>query len=153
MSAADVPLEHVADVLGHDGTRMAALVYRHVLAPTVEAGVAPMQALPASDRGEPGEAIGSPDGSPGESDEPGTQRRSRLMPWSHRVETMGLEPTTPCLQSRCSSQLSYVPWSVDQRTGPSEHAAKRPANPPWRPPLVGAPTGSVACATGHHSTA
>ncbi len=27
------------------------------------------------------------------------------------VETMGLEPTTPCLQSRCSSQLSYVPWS------------------------------------------
>ena len=27
------------------------------------------------------------------------------------VETMGLEPTTPCLQSRCSSQLSYVPVS------------------------------------------
>ncbi len=27
------------------------------------------------------------------------------------VETMGLEPTTPCLQSRCSSQLSYVPLS------------------------------------------
>ena len=25
------------------------------------------------------------------------------------VETMGLEPTTPCLQSRCSSQLSYAP--------------------------------------------
>ena len=25
------------------------------------------------------------------------------------VEAMGLEPTTPCLQSRCSSQLSYVP--------------------------------------------
>ena len=22
---------------------------------------------------------------------------------------MGLEPTTPCLQSRCSSQLSYAP--------------------------------------------
>jgi len=33
-----------ADVLGHNGTRMAALVYRHVLAPTVEAGAAPMQA-------------------------------------------------------------------------------------------------------------
>jgi site-specific DNA recombinase len=29
---------------------------------------------------------------------------------SYLVETMGLEPTTPCLQSRCSSQLSYVPW-------------------------------------------
>ena len=28
------------------------------------------------------------------------------------VETMGLEPTTPCLQSRCSSQLSYVPTKV-----------------------------------------
>ena len=25
------------------------------------------------------------------------------------VEAMGLEPTTPCLQSRCSSQLSYAP--------------------------------------------
>ena len=28
------------------------------------------------------------------------------------VERMGLEPTTPCLQSRCSSQLSYVPGST-----------------------------------------
>jgi hypothetical protein len=37
----------------------AALVYRHVLAPTVEAGAAPMQAL----LGEPDEGIGSPDGS------------------------------------------------------------------------------------------
>jgi hypothetical protein len=60
MSAAGVPLEHVADVLGHNGTRMAALVYRHVLAPTVEAGAAPMQAL----LGEPDEGIGSPVGSP-----------------------------------------------------------------------------------------
>ncbi len=43
------------------------------------------------------------------------------------VETMGLEPTTPCLQSRCSSQLSYVPegrphtspptWSEGSLTG------------------------------------
>ena len=49
MSAAGVPLEHVADVLGHDSTRMAALVYRHVLAPTVEAGAAPMQSLLAGD--------------------------------------------------------------------------------------------------------
>ena len=39
---------------------MAALVSRHVLAPTVEAGATPMQAL----LGEPGESIGSPDGSP-----------------------------------------------------------------------------------------
>jgi hypothetical protein len=30
---------------------------------------------------------------------------------------MGLEPTTPCLQSRCSSQLSYIPlW----QSGPAD---------------------------------
>ena len=33
------------------------------------------------------------------------------------VETMGLEPTTPCLQSRCSSQLSYVPAGTLHATG------------------------------------
>jgi site-specific DNA recombinase len=33
------------------------------------------------------------------------------------VEAMGLEPTTPCLQSRCSSQLSYAP-EKDQPTAP-----------------------------------
>ena len=32
--------------------------------------------------------------------------------WLVVVETMGLEPTTPCLQSRCSSQLSYVPGVI-----------------------------------------
>ena len=33
---------------------------------------------------------------------------------------MGLEPTTPCLQSRCSSQLSYVPeWGLVQDSGRS----------------------------------
>jgi integrase len=45
LSAAGVPLEHVADVLGHDGTRMAEDVYRHAVAPTVGAGVAPMEAM------------------------------------------------------------------------------------------------------------
>ena len=33
------------------------------------------------------------------------------------VETMGIEPTTPCLQSRCSSQLSYVPRIGTPRVG------------------------------------
>ena len=33
------------------------------------------------------------------------------------VETMGLEPTTPCLQSRCSSQLSYVPDGATRVAG------------------------------------
>jgi hypothetical protein len=36
-----------------------------------------------------------------------------------RVETMGLEPTTPCLQSRCSSQLSYVPVVFQHATPPA----------------------------------
>lgn len=35
MSAAGLPLERVADVLGHDGTRMTALVYRHAVTPTI----------------------------------------------------------------------------------------------------------------------
>ena len=28
------------------------------------------------------------------------------------VELAGIEPATPCLQSRCSSQLSYSPEAV-----------------------------------------
>ncbi len=65
-----MPLEHVADVLGHDSTRMAALVYRHVLAPTVRAGAAPMQSLLTGDVEEPNRDTGSPDGSPGRPGEP-----------------------------------------------------------------------------------
>ena len=52
---------------------------------------------------------------------------SRVMPWSAVVETMGFEPTTPCLQSRCSSQLSYVPGAIGQRTGPSGGSRTRVA--------------------------
>jgi hypothetical protein len=37
MSAAGVPLEQIADTLGHDGTRMTALVYRHAITPTITA--------------------------------------------------------------------------------------------------------------------
>jgi hypothetical protein len=32
-------------MLGHDGTRMTAQVYRHAVAPTVAAGVAPMERM------------------------------------------------------------------------------------------------------------
>ena len=39
------------------------------------------------------------------------------------VETMGLEPTTSCLQSRCSSQLSYVP-EAPKRSGRSRSERK-----------------------------
>jgi integrase len=45
LSATGVPLEHIADVLGHDGTRMTAVVYRHAVTPTVTAAVAPMEKL------------------------------------------------------------------------------------------------------------
>ncbi len=56
-----VPLEYVADLLGHDGTRMVAQVYRHAVSPTVGVAAARMERLlggatPAS--------IGSPPGSP-----------------------------------------------------------------------------------------
>jgi hypothetical protein len=50
---------------------------------------------------------------------------------------MGLEPTTPCLQSRCSSQLSYIPLRI-HRAGSSQEgrsavslpATDRPAAAP-----------------------
>lgn len=45
LAASGVPLEHVADVLGHDGLRMARLVYVHAQAPSVDAAVAPMERL------------------------------------------------------------------------------------------------------------
>jgi integrase len=45
LSAAGVPLEDVADLVGHDSTRMTSGVYRHILTPTVAAAVAPMERL------------------------------------------------------------------------------------------------------------
>lgn len=45
LSAAGVPLELIADMLGHDGTRMTSLVYRHAVAPTIDAAAAPTQAM------------------------------------------------------------------------------------------------------------
>jgi integrase len=40
MSEAGVPIERIADQLGHDGTRMSLLVYRHATKPTINAGTA-----------------------------------------------------------------------------------------------------------------
>jgi hypothetical protein len=45
MSAAGVPIEEIADVVGHDGSRMTYSVYRHVLSPVMSAGADPMQQL------------------------------------------------------------------------------------------------------------
>jgi len=41
-SAVGVPLEEVADVLGHASTRVTSATYRHRTTPTVEAGARPM---------------------------------------------------------------------------------------------------------------
>jgi len=45
LSAAGVPLEHIADVVGHDGTRMTGGIYRHVLAPVISHAAEPMDRL------------------------------------------------------------------------------------------------------------
>jgi integrase len=45
LSAAGVALEHIADVTGHDSTRMTGQVYRHLITPAVSAGVEPMERL------------------------------------------------------------------------------------------------------------
>ena len=45
LSAAGVPLESVADLLGHVDTRMLERVYRHGVKPTVDVAVTPMEAM------------------------------------------------------------------------------------------------------------
>lgn len=45
LSAAGVPLEQIADLLGHVDTRMLERVYRHPVTPSVTAAVAPMERL------------------------------------------------------------------------------------------------------------
>jgi len=45
LSAAGIPLEEVADVLGHASTRVTSATYRHRTTPTVEAGAGPMDDL------------------------------------------------------------------------------------------------------------
>lgn len=45
LSAAGVPIEQISDVLGHEGPRTTAAVYRHLVNPSVTAGKAPMDGL------------------------------------------------------------------------------------------------------------
>lgn len=45
LSADGLPLERIADVVGHTGTRMTSRVYRHVLTPSVNHAVGPMNQL------------------------------------------------------------------------------------------------------------
>jgi integrase len=42
LSAAGVPLEHIADVMGHESTRMTSQVYRHLVTPSIGAAAKPM---------------------------------------------------------------------------------------------------------------
>lgn len=45
LSAAGVPLEHVADLLGHTNTRMLEQTYRHAVQPSINAAAGPMESL------------------------------------------------------------------------------------------------------------
>ena len=45
LADADVPLQHISDLVGHASIRMTADVYRHRVSPSVSAAVAPMDAL------------------------------------------------------------------------------------------------------------
>ena len=45
LSDAGVPLEHVADLLGHTNTRMLEQTYRHSVQPSTRAAVAPMDKI------------------------------------------------------------------------------------------------------------
>ena len=45
LSATGVPIENISDLVGHDGIRMTAGVYKHVLAPVNNTAVAPMNDL------------------------------------------------------------------------------------------------------------
>ena len=50
------------------------------------------------------------------------------------VELMGIEPTTPCLQSRCSSQLSYSP-EASQEDADHRRAMRHDVGMPFVSPL------------------
>jgi integrase len=43
LSSLGVPLEEIADVMGHDGTRMTSTVYRHINTPSIGAAAGPME--------------------------------------------------------------------------------------------------------------
>jgi integrase len=45
LSASGVPIEQIADVLGHAGSRTTEAVYRHLIEPTVRHAAAPMESL------------------------------------------------------------------------------------------------------------
>ena len=45
LSAAGVPLEQIADILGHRGVRMTAEVHRHRIDPVIDGGVEAMETL------------------------------------------------------------------------------------------------------------
>jgi hypothetical protein len=69
-----MPLEHVADLLGHDGTRMAAQVHRHAVAPTIDVAAGRMERLFGPGAGATRAKVGSPPGSLGHIGRPQNER-------------------------------------------------------------------------------
>jgi integrase len=100
-----VPLEHVADLLGRDGTRMVSQVYRHAVVPTVDVAAARMERLLGSHAGgdpQP-EAPHLAPPAPGDPRQNGADQGQSP---GQEVGREGFEPPTPCASCRCSSQLS-----------------------------------------------
>jgi integrase len=85
LSAEGVPLERVADTLGHDGTRMVREVYRHAVAPAVDAAADPMQRLFGDSSGSLENTVGSPPGLPW----PGRRRPQRRVTRAEALVTAG----------------------------------------------------------------
>ncbi len=60
LSAAGVPLEEIADLLGHASTRVTSATYRHRTTPTVEAGAGPMNEILSAGQTRPRRAASDP---------------------------------------------------------------------------------------------
>jgi hypothetical protein len=58
-----VPIEQISDVLGHEGPRTTAAVYRHLVNPSIAAGKAPMDRIFADGGDKTREASGQEEGS------------------------------------------------------------------------------------------
>ena len=100
--------------MGHASPR-AALIYQHATAERDHALAAALTRLADQQKGPETAPRTPPDPTscslnvPSSLPDARTRSDFRGKVLVSEVETMGLEPTTPCLQSRCSSQLSYVP--------------------------------------------
>ena len=58
LSAAGVPIEEIADLVGHDGTRMTTGIYRHILSPVIDSGVQAMDEMFGTEAGSDSKVAG-----------------------------------------------------------------------------------------------